>query len=140
MAEQVAKAMLSQAGRADEVSVESFGTVGNHVGEGAHSMAIEALLRRGWPYGGHSARRIAKADLANMDLVLCADRENLADLRRISTGIDHRGSIALLRDYDPIAQSGDDEVPDPWGMGAEDFDRALQMIERSCAGLLGQIA
>jgi protein-tyrosine-phosphatase len=44
-----------------------------------------------------------------------------------------------LRAYDPEASDGRDEVPDPWaGLDAE-FDEALEMIERSCRGLVNEL-
>jgi protein-tyrosine phosphatase len=89
MAESVAGALVREAGLADLVSVESFGTASYHVGERAHPQADAALRRRGWPAGHHRARHLQRRDLARLDLVLCADQANLADVRRLAgpTGV-----------------------------------------------------
>jgi protein-tyrosine phosphatase len=84
MAESVASLLVREAGLADLVSVESFGTASYHVGEHAHPQADAALRRRGWPAGHHRARHLRRDDLARLDLVLCADRANLADVRRLA--------------------------------------------------------
>lgn len=140
MAAAVAGAMIEQAGLSGEVIVESFGTAGYHSGEGADPGADAALRRRGWPAGGHRARRIGAADVAMADLVLCADRSNLAEVRRIAGPGADASRLRLLRSFDPGADPDDDEVPDPWGGGDVDFDRSLELIERACRGLVGQLA
>jgi len=140
MAAAVASAMVEQAGLAGRVVVESFGTAGYHAGERADPRADAALRRRGWPSGGHRARRLRPADLAASDLVLCADRANLADVRRLAGADGDQAKIVLLRSYDPDSVPGDDEIPDPWGGDDAGFDRALALIEQACRGLVGQLA
>ncbi len=139
MAAAVAAAMADEAGLGSEVVVESFGTAGYHEGERAHPGTDAALRRGGWPAGAHRARMLRQADLAAADLVLCADRTNLADVRRLAAAGDTT-KVRLLRSYDPEASPGDDEVPDPWGGDDVDFDLVLAMIERSCRGLVTELA
>ncbi len=139
MAEQITwRTTRPGAGLADAYSVESFGTAGYHVGERADPSADAALARHGWPSGGHSARRIQRGDLGRLDLVLCADRNNLDDLTALAGGPDP-GRIRLLRSYDPAAAPGA-AVPDPWGQDAAGFDRSLALIEKACRGLVDGLA
>ena len=140
MAESVGQAMVDRAGLGDRVTVESFGTAGYHVGEDADAGAVAALRRRGWPTDGHRARRIDRDDLAATDLVLCADRAVLAQVRSLAGSDRDRSRVVLLRSFDPDATAADDEVPDPWGGDAAGFDRALDLIERACRGLVDGLA
>jgi protein-tyrosine phosphatase len=140
MAAGVAEAMIEQAGLSDQVVVESFGTAGYHAGESADPRADAALRRRGWPAGGHRARRLRAADVVAADLVLCADRANLAEVRRVVGNDADASKVRLLRSYDPDATAADDEVPDPWCGDDSEFDRSLALIERACRGLVGQLA
>jgi protein-tyrosine phosphatase len=157
MAETVLRTLLQRAGLDGEIAVESFGTSGYHVGDGADPRAVAALARHGWPARAHRARQLTAAAIAASDLVLCADHENLDDARRIARrgGVDDiagpfpGGAVAgggtgakikLLRSYDPLAGPGDDEVPDPWYGGDKEFDRALELIERSSAGLVDELS
>lgn len=139
MAEAVASALIEQAGLDGRVSVESFGTAGYHVGEGADRQAVAALRRNGWPAGSHRARQIGPADVEMLDLILCADRSNADAVRRMAPLPDGRDKIRLLRSYDPAA-GPDAEVPDPWGLDDRGFDRSLEMIERACRGLVAELA
>lgn len=136
MAEAVARALVERAGLEGVVTVESFGTAAYHTGEGADPRAEAALRRRGWPAGGHRVRRIGPADVEAADLVLCADRSNVADVLRTAGPDVDCEKVRLLRSFDPDAAPGEDEVPDPWYGSAREFDAALGLIERCCAGLL----
>jgi protein-tyrosine phosphatase len=86
MAAAVGRAMVDQAGLGERFFVESFGTAGYHVGEAADARAVAALRRRGWPADAHRARRLTSDDIAGCELVLCADRSNVADVRRLVRG------------------------------------------------------
>ncbi len=139
MAAAVASALVRDAGMDGQVTVESFGTAGYHVGECADRQAESALARNGWPAGGHRARQLGPADIAAADLVLCADLANREEVRRLAPPGTDLTKIRMLRSYDP--QGGErSEVPDPWGLDDAGFDRALAMIERSCRGLVAELA
>jgi len=140
MAEAVAAGMVEAAGLGGAVVVESFGTAGHHVGEAAYPRAVAALRRGGWPGADHRARRLRPPDVAAADLVLCADRATLAHARRLAGPDDAAAKVRLLRSYDPEASAGDDEVPDPWGGDDAEFDVVLALIERSCRGLVAELA
>ncbi len=140
MAEAVAAAMFEESGDAGDVTVESFGISGYHAGERADPGASAALRRHGWPVRDHSARRLSAADISAADLVLCADRSNLAEVLRLAPTEADRSKVELLRSYDEGSTPGDDEVPDPWGGGPATFDRSLVLIERACQGLVEQLA
>ena len=138
MAEAVAGSLVAEAGLGRLVTVDSFGTSGAHVGESADPGALAALSRRGWSLAGHRARQLKAGDIPGIDLVLCADRVNVAAVSRLAPA--HTGRIRLLRSFDPACTAGDDEVPDPWGGADHAFDRALTHIEAACRGVIDHVA
>ncbi len=141
MAAAVARELIDEAGLGDRVVIESFGTAGYHVGEGADPRAEAALLRHGWTAKAHRARRLGTDEVRTFDLLLCADRANLLAVQRLAAAADEDLSkVRLLRSFDPRRRPGDEEVPDPWSGEDVDFDRALASIERSCRGLVGELA
>jgi protein-tyrosine phosphatase len=95
------------------------------------------LRRRGLTAAGHRARQLTAAEVAGADLVLCADRANLAAVRRLAP--DAGDKVRLLREFDPAAGPGDDEVPDPYGGDDCDFEAALERIEAACQGLVASL-
>jgi len=135
MAEAVLRAGLDRAGLAGAVVADSAGTGDWHVGGGMDRRARAELARRGYDGAAHRARQVAPSWLAERDLVLGMDRQNVADLRRMA-GDDpaERDRIRLLRSFDPRSGSGA-EVPDPYyGEGAS-FGLVLDLIEAAAAGL-----
>ena len=141
MAAAVARGLIDEAGLGDRVAVESFGTTGYHRGERIDPGAEAALRRRGWTAASHRARQLGIDDVRAADLVLCADRANLHAVERLAaSGRGDPSKARLLRSFDPGARPGDDEVPDPWGGSDQAFDQALAAIERSCRGLVDELA
>jgi protein-tyrosine phosphatase len=140
MAETVLVAMLRDRGMADSVVVDSAGTGVWHVGESADPRAAEVLSRHGYDASGHRARQFEPGWFDERDLVLAADSSNAALLRRLWDP-ERRGSLRLLRSFDPEAVSeGDLDVPDPYYGEGDGFERVFVMIEAVCRGLVDHIA
>jgi protein-tyrosine phosphatase len=137
MAASVLRHKLAEAGLGDEVVVESAGTGGWHVGDGADHRARAALSARGYD-DTHRARKFVKAFFDDYDLVLAMDRDNLRNLRAIAPDRESREEIRLLRSFDPTAPEGA-EVEDPYYGGDDGFRAVLDQIERACDGLVGEL-
>jgi protein-tyrosine phosphatase len=137
MAEAVMGRLVAEAGLRGHVEVESAGMGSWHTGESADPRAIQALHRRGYP-SAHRARQFQRDDFGRFDLVLALDDENARDLRRLAPTADEGAKVKLLRSFDPVTD-GDLSVPDPYYGSPRDFDRALDLIERSCTGLLDAV-
>ena len=68
------------------------------------------------------------------------DAGNLAEVRRVATGVDERGDavrVRLFGDFDPVDPGG--EVPDPYYGGAAGFEEVLEMVERTAAALVAAL-
>jgi protein-tyrosine phosphatase len=81
MAEAALRAALDRAGLSGAVTVDSAGTGDWHVGNRMDARARAELTRRGYDGAPHRARQIAPSWLAERDLVLAMDKQNLSDLR-----------------------------------------------------------
>jgi protein-tyrosine phosphatase len=130
--------LLSEAGLADKVSVESAGTGDWHLGEPRDRRSAEVGKRRGMPLTG-TARQFQRADFARFDYVLAMDRQNLAALQRMAPDDAARAKVHLLRAFEPREAAADDEVPDPYYGGAEGFDRVIDICQSACRGLLAHL-
>jgi protein-tyrosine phosphatase len=140
MAEAVLRARLDRAVLGRAVVVDSAGTGDWHVGNRMDSRARAELASRGYDGAAHRARQVAPSWLAERDLVLAMDRQNLADLRRMA-GDDpaERDRIRLLRSFDKRSDPGA-EVPDPYyGEGAS-FGLVLDLVEAAADGLAGLLS
>ena len=136
-AEGVMRHLLREHGLEGEIEIDSAGTGGWHAGDPPDARATEAARRRGIVLEG-AARKVRPADFSDYDLLLAADRENLADLRALAPSDEARAKVRLLREFDP-ASSGDLDVPDPYYGGPDGFERVLDVVQAGCRGLLADV-
>ena len=138
-AEGVMRHLLREQGLEDEIQIDSAGTGGWHVGAPPDERATEAARRRGIALDG-AARQVRPSDFEDYDLLLAADRENVAHLRAIAPDEDARGRVRLLREFDPDSRGAPDlDVPDPYYGGPGGFEEVLDLVEAACRGLLAEV-
>ncbi len=137
MAEVVTRSLLEEAELGDMVTVASTGTGDWHIGNPANPGSLRALAARGYDASRHRAQQLTSDRLADYDLVVGLDTANLSDIERLlhRQGTEHRPAVALLRDFAPDGERGLG-VPDPYGMGDEAFEHALDLVEQACRGLV----
>jgi protein-tyrosine phosphatase len=136
-AEGVLKKYLIDRNAGDRFRVGSAGTVGSHEGAPPFSLAVERARLRGFDLAHIVARRIRGDDFDQFDLILGMGREHVSFLRQIApTRCKHK--IELFLDYGEKFHGED--IPDPYGRTAKDFDHVLDMIEDGCQGLAGLLA
>ncbi len=128
--------LVTEAGLASSITIESAGTGAYHVGELPDPRTRAAAKRRGFALTSR-AQQFRSADLDRFDLVIAMDRANLRDLTLLATGRRSPG-LHLLRSFDPTAPANA-EVPDPWYGGDAGFEEVLDQCERACAGLLAHV-
>jgi protein-tyrosine phosphatase len=138
MAEAVFHARVADAGLEDLVEADSAGTGGWHEGEGADPRTVAVLTENG--YGlDHTARQFQQSWFSRLDLVVALDAGHLRALRRLAPTEQDAAKVRLLRSYDPAADSGDLDVPDPYYGGVDGFEECLEMVESASTGLLAAV-
>jgi protein-tyrosine phosphatase len=139
-AEGVMRHLLREQGLEDEFEIDSAGTGGWHVGAPPDARATEAARRRGIVLEG-AARQVRPSDFEDYDLLLAADRENLADLRAIAPSEAARAKVRLLREFDPDSNPAHPglDVPDPYYGGPSGFEDVLDLVEAASRGLLAEL-
>jgi protein-tyrosine phosphatase len=138
-AEGVMRHLLREQGLEDEIEIDSAGTGGWHAGDPPDSRATEAARRRGIALDG-AARQVRPSDFEEYDLLLAADRENLADLRAVAPDEAAMAKVRLLREFDPDSRGAPDlDVPDPYYGGPDGFEDVLDLVEAACRGLIEEV-
>ena len=132
LAEAALREELAAAGLGDRVTVDSAGTGDWNVGKSPDPRMVTAATGTGLALGG-AARQIAAADLADSDLILVMDRQNLADVLALAPDDDTRAKVQLFLDY---AGTGG-EVPDPYYGGDDGFTAVVAMV-RDAARLVAE--
>jgi protein-tyrosine phosphatase len=134
-AEGVMRALVRDAGLEDEITIDSAGTGGWHVGDPPDRRATKAAHARGITLDG-AARQVTVRDFDDYDLLLAMDRENLSGLHALAPDAEAMGKVRLLRSYDPASDGVDVDVPDPYYGGPNGFEVVLDQVEAACRGLL----
>lgn len=124
-AEEVLRVQARRAGLALEL--DSAGTEGYHIGEPPDARSIRHAAARGYDLSGLRARQVADRDFADFDLLLAADEQNLAVLRRRCPPA-HHAKLALFL--------GDSALPDPYYGDAPEFEKVLDLVEKRAAKLV----
>jgi protein-tyrosine phosphatase len=129
--------LVTQAGLASRIEIDSAGTHAYHEGEPPDQRAQETALARGIDIGDLRARRAAPRDFEYFDYVLAMDEDNYRRLSLICPpGME--GKLLRFMDYAPEFRVR--EVPDPYYGGQSGFDRVFDMVEAAARGLLGEIS
>lgn len=145
MAEVVLRARLREAGLASKVVTDSAGTGDWHVGDQMNPPAEDELARRGYDGSAHRARQFEARWLAERDLILAMDHGNLDILRAAARraaarrGGEGTGAEQRIRLFGDVTGLDGADVPDPYGGGAAEFARVLDMLEAGTERLVAQL-
>lgn len=132
----VFRRMVSDAGLARRVRVDSAGTHDLHPGEGADLRSQRHAKQRGYDLSGLRARQLTVRDFARSDLLLVMDWDNLrAAEARCSP--EHRHKLRRLTEF--CLRHSSEIVPDPYYGGVAGFEHVLDLIEDACTGLLDHV-
>jgi protein-tyrosine phosphatase len=141
MAEGVFRHLVEQAGLEGAFEIESAGVGPWHVGEAPDARAQQTARGHGIVLDS-IAQQITQRDFGRLDYLIALDGDVAAQLRRLAPTPVDRAKVRLLREFDPQAQQSRHDgldVPDPYYGGADGFEAAYQMIERSARRLLAEI-
>jgi protein-tyrosine phosphatase len=135
-AEAVMRLRAGRAGLGARLLVDSAGTSDCHSGDAPDRRSAKVAGQRGYDLSGLRARQVNEQDFERFDLILAADRHNLADLQRRCP--DHyRHKLALILDVLPDERER--EVPDPYYGGPSGFDHVLDLLEKACDGWIERL-
>ena len=133
MAEGVFRTMADREGVAESFFLDSAGTLAGHVGQPPTPLGVEVAAGRGYDVSRHRARLVVAADIDRFDYILGMDRGHVAELRWLATR-STMDRVQLLTAFAP--QIGVTDIGDPYRGTRADYERALDLIEAGCRGLL----
>ena len=119
-----------------DITVDSAGTHGYHIGSAPDARAQEAARRRGINISQLTSRDVVEADFDRFDYIIAMDQDNLENLLAKADPVYH-DRIHLFMNYSQ-AHAGAD-VPDPYYGGNTGFERVLDLIEQAADGLLVEL-
>lgn len=129
--------LLVARGLTEQISCDSAGTSGYHVGSAPDRRMTLAAQRQGITLTG-SSRQFTKRDFEDFDIILAMDESNYRDI--LSMDLDQRfeHKVKLMCDF--CQDHSDREVPDPYYGGEAGFDYVIELLTDACEGLLNDIS
>ncbi len=136
-AENIMNHLLQQRGLSDQVQCDSAGTSGYHIGAAPdRRMSAAAERKLGFPLVG-AARQFEREDLAEFDLILAMDQDNLAQMVALDRDGKSGNRVRLMCDFcqaHPLKS-----VPDPYYGGDEGFNFVIDLLVDACNGLIDHL-
>jgi low molecular weight protein-tyrosine phosphatase len=108
-----------------------------HVGCAPDARAIDHAAKRGYDLRRLRARQFNAEDFARYDYIYAMDTAVLKQIEAMKPS-GHRGHVGLFLDLVPHA--GTRDVPDPYHMGPDGFERVLDLVEQASAALARRLA
>ncbi len=115
-------------GLAPDLTLDSAGTGGWHVGDPPYGPMQAAARGRGIDLSGLRARQFSAADFDAFDLIVAMDAQNLQDIEDLRPA-GHPTPVRMLDAAD---------VPDPYY--TRDFEGCLDIVEAACVRLRADIS
>jgi len=137
LAEGALRARIEASPLAGRVQVDSAGTGGWHAGQAPDRRAIACARGHGVDIAGLRARQLRPRDFEDFDWLLCADADNLRDVRRLAPDTARRRAVLLL---DWAGVRADGEVPDPYYGDAADFDRVWRLVDTAAQAVVARLS
>ena len=120
----------------DQVSIDSAGTHGYHVGHSPDPRAVATAQDFDVEIGHLRARRVSTADFVNYDLIIAMDRSNFEDLKAIQPK-GSKASVHMMMEFHPQGQPQD--VPDPYYGGMDGFNYMCRLLDAATDGLMKDV-
>ena len=135
-AEGVLRYLVTEAGLAGAIEIDSAGTLDYHVGSPPDERSQDHARLRGYDLSGLRARQVSVRDFEKFDLILAMDWQNLKELEA-QCPPQHRHKLRRLMEFAPPGLS--DVVIDPYYGGERSFQMVLDHVEAACRGLLAHL-
>ncbi len=109
-------------------TVDSAGISQWHAGESPDPRSIDIAARHHIDIANQRARKINSEDLRQFDLILAMDKSVYNEILSLADTT-NAFKVKLFLEY---AGQGQQDVPDPWYGGEEDFHSVYRIIDHAC--------
>lgn len=127
--------LLRQEG-VNDISLDSAGTAGYHIGKGPDKRMTATLESRDVRVTGQ-ARQFSKQDFDDFDLIIPMDEDNRRDILRLARNDSDRAKVQPFMGF--CTEFTNSEVPDPYYGGQDGFELVADIMADGCLGILDHL-
>ena len=117
------------------VTVDSAGTAGYHIGSKPDPRAIDIAKKNSIDISSLRARKFELSDFINFDKIYVMDKNNYYDIIDLAENKDQTSKVILITDV----IDSDSFVPDPYYGDLADFEKVFNLLEKICQKIANQI-
>ena len=133
----LAEGILRQKTKHLNLTIDSAGTAGYHIGKLPDPRSIEIADKYNINLRNQRARQFIRADFENFDLIYTMDKSNYTHLISLAENKEERKKIRMI--LNEINPNGYESVPDPYYGGENGFQNAYNMLEKACKNIVNKI-
>lgn len=126
--------LLQQEG-VTNISLDSAGTAGYHIGKEPDERMTATLKNRGIRITGQ-ARQFERKDFDDFDLIIPMDEDNRRNILRLARSKSDRTKVQPFMNF--CTEFTNPEVPDPYYGDQDGFELVADIIADGCVGLLAK--
>lgn len=135
--EEVARRLAAREAPHLDLTFDSAGTAGYHIGEAPDRRSQRHARARGYDISGLRARRLTAEDFHRFDLLLAMDDDNLTNMLALApAALAGRARLFLSC----RADGRERDVPDPYYGGAADFETVIDLAEEGSRALFSALS
>ena len=117
------------------VTVDSAGTAGYHIGHKPDPRAIDIAKKNNIDISTLRARKFERSDFKNFDKIYVMDKNNFNDVIGLAENKNEASKVILITD---ILDSYS-FVPDPYYGGLADFEKVFNLLDKICHKIANKI-
>ena len=117
------------------VTVDSAGTAGYHIGSKPDPRAIDIAKKNNIDISTLRARKFERSDFINFDKIYVMDKNNFNDVIGLAENKNEASKVILITD---ILDSYS-FVPDPYYGGLADFEKVFNLLDKICHKIANKI-
>ncbi len=126
----LAEGILNSKVDKNDVTVDSAGTGGWHIGELPDSRSIEVAKNHQLDLSLQRCRKFSYSDFENFDIIYVMDKSNYKDVISIARNERDKQKVQLILNEVYTKQNLD--VPDPYYGGDNGFENVYRMLDEAC--------
>ena len=117
------------------VTVDSAGTAGYHIGSKPDPRAIDIAKKNNIDISTLRARKFEHSDFINFDKIYVMDKNNFNDIIGLAENKKEASKVILITDI----LDSHSFVPDPYYGGLADFEKVFNLLDKICHKIANKI-
>ena len=133
----LAQGILSSKTKHLNITIDSAGTAGYHIGSPPDKRSIEVADKHSINLRNQRARQFNRLDFDHFDIIYCMDANNYAHLIALANNTKERKKVRMiLNELNPgLCES----VPDPYYGKNNGFQEVFEILDKACNKIVAQI-